>query len=190
MFVSAAVERNQITLVFIANCVSPKCDEIQNDIHVNVSFYDEKTTHWASYSGIARVSQDKALIDKHWSSMCVLLPLTRIRADHCPRTSAWFGDLGDGIHKGDQNDPRVAVIEVIPDEVRYWLSTANIATKMADIVASAVTGKVAAPGQLVTLTHDEVCLSCIYARHILSKEGHRSNSSRAFTQSNGSLTTV
>ena len=40
-------------------------------------------------------------------------------------TSAWFGDLGDGIHKGDQNDPRVAVIKVVPEEIRYWLSTSN-----------------------------------------------------------------
>ncbi|KIP11602.1 hypothetical protein PHLGIDRAFT_124744 [Phlebiopsis gigantea 11061_1 CR5-6] len=135
-------DATQVTLIFIANKASHKFEEIENDAHVNVSFYDEKTTHWASYSGIARVSQDGALIDKHWSSL----------------TSAWFGDLGDGIHKGNQNDPRVAVIEVIPDEVHYWLSTANIATKMADIVASAVTGKVAAPGQLVTLTHDEIQL--------------------------------
>ena len=63
------------------------------------------------------------------------------------------------MHKGDQNDPRVAVIEVIPEEVRYWLSTSNIVTKTADIVASAVFGKVAAPGELRTLSNDEVCLS-------------------------------
>ena len=67
MFASAAVERNQITLVFIANCVSPKCDEIQNDIHVNVSFYDPSSTTWASYAGKARISQDKDKIAKHWN---------------------------------------------------------------------------------------------------------------------------
>lgn len=59
----------QVTLVFIANKASHKFDEIQNDQHVNVSFYDEQTTNWASYCGTARVSQDKALIEKHWSHL-------------------------------------------------------------------------------------------------------------------------
>lgn len=30
---------------------------------------------------------------------------------------AWFGDLGDGVHKGDEDDPRVSVIEVVPENV-------------------------------------------------------------------------
>jgi hypothetical protein len=33
--------------------------------------------------------------------------------------SAWFGDLGDGVHKGDENDPRVVLIDVTPTEVSY-----------------------------------------------------------------------
>ncbi|EKM54548.1 uncharacterized protein PHACADRAFT_258472 [Phanerochaete carnosa HHB-10118-sp] len=135
-------EPNQVNLIFIANRASHKFDEIENDSHANVSFYDDKSTHWASYSGIAKISQEKELIARHWSST----------------TSAWFGDLGDGIHKGDQNDPRVAVIEVIPEEVRYWLSTANAVTKAADIVASAAIGKVSAPGELRTITKQEIQL--------------------------------
>ena len=66
-----AHEPNQINLVFLANRASHKFDELENDAHVNVSFYDEKTTHWASYSGIAKISQDKDLIAKHWSSLYV-----------------------------------------------------------------------------------------------------------------------
>ncbi|KAI0085163.1 hypothetical protein BDY19DRAFT_967407 [Irpex rosettiformis] len=130
----------QVTLIFIANKASHKFEEIQNDQHVNVSFYDEQTTNWASYSGTTRVSQDKALIGKHWSHL----------------TSAWFGDLKDGVHKGDQNDPRVAVIEVIPDSIRYWLSTENALTKAANIAASAISGGTAVPGELRTITKDEV----------------------------------
>jgi hypothetical protein len=33
----------------------------------------------------------------------------------------WFGDLGDGKHTGDYNDPRVAVIQVVPSEVSSTL---------------------------------------------------------------------
>jgi general stress protein 26 len=155
----AAHESNQINLIFLANRASHKFDELENDSHVNVAFYDEKTTHWASYSGVVRISQDKDLIAKHWSALYVLghaLCNASAYLTRWWRISAWFGDLGDGIHKGDKNDPRIAVIEVIPDEVRYWLSTSNVVTKAADIVTSATTGKVSAPGELRTITKDEV----------------------------------
>ncbi|TCD60733.1 hypothetical protein EIP91_009616 [Steccherinum ochraceum] len=133
---------NQIDLVFIANRASHKFDEIQNDSHVNVSFYDEKTTNWASYCGTARITQDKDKIAKHWSAA----------------TSAWFGDLGDGIHKGDQHDPRVALIEIIPDEVRYWVATKGAVGRAVDVAVSSMTGKGAAPGELRTISKDEIAL--------------------------------
>lgn len=63
-----AVHPDQVNLVFIANRVSAKFEEIENDAHVNVAFYDEATTNWASYSGIAKITQDKTKIAKHWSS--------------------------------------------------------------------------------------------------------------------------
>ncbi|KAI0369680.1 hypothetical protein BV20DRAFT_346240 [Pilatotrama ljubarskyi] len=136
------VHPDQVNLVFIANRVSHKFDEIENDSHVNVAFYDESTTNWASYAGTAKISQDKEKIAKHWSSA----------------TAAWFGDLGDGVHKGDQNDPRVAVIEVIPDEIRYWIATRGKVGQAMDVAVSAVTGKTAAPGELRTITKDEIQL--------------------------------
>ena len=66
-----AVEHNQVSLIFIGNRVTHKFDEIENDSHVNVSFYDPSTTNWASYAGRARISQDKDLIAKHWNPMYV-----------------------------------------------------------------------------------------------------------------------
>lgn len=74
------------------------------------------------------------------------------------------------MHKGDQTDPRVAVIEVVPDSVRYWLSTSNTLTKAADIVASAATGRTSAPGQLRTITKDEVCRNPL--GRVYSKRAH------------------
>ena len=61
----------QVSVVFIANKASLKFDEIENDAHVNVSFYDEKTTNWASFSGVAKVTQDREEINKHWSTLSV-----------------------------------------------------------------------------------------------------------------------
>ena len=66
-----AIEDSQLTLYFIGNNVSEKFDEIANDQHVNVSFSDQSTTNWASFCGIAKVSQDRELIKKHWSKMFV-----------------------------------------------------------------------------------------------------------------------
>lgn len=63
-----AVSPTQVNLVFIANIASDKFDEIKNDSHVNVSFYDASNTSWASYAGTAQISQDKEKIAKHWSS--------------------------------------------------------------------------------------------------------------------------
>ncbi|KZT10709.1 uncharacterized protein LAESUDRAFT_692989 [Laetiporus sulphureus 93-53] len=134
--------RTEVTLVFVANRASAKFDEIENDAHVNVSFYDQSTTNWASYAGIAKISQDREKIAKHWS----------------PATAAWFGDLGDGVHKGDQHDPRVAVIEVIPTEIRYWIATQGTLGRAVEVAVGAVTGKAAAPGELRTITKAEVCI--------------------------------
>jgi hypothetical protein len=79
---------------------------------------------------------------------------------------SYFGDLGDGTHKGDENDPRVAIIEVVPDEVRYWLPTSCPGVQEG---APAVQGKVTVSGELRTITKEEVstlevmtCWSCVY----------------------------
>lgn len=59
----------QVDLIFLANNVSGKCEEIKHDSHVNVSFYDHSTTSWVSYAGVAQIVPDKEIIQKHWSSL-------------------------------------------------------------------------------------------------------------------------
>lgn len=123
--------------------------------------------HWASVSGVARVIEDRSVIKKYWSSGYV--PVTAILR---PRTNegrrlqnnltffflysigSYFGDLGDGIHKGDANDPRVAAIEVVPDEIRYWLASSLPVSYQE--MASTVKCKVDIPGELRTITSKEV----------------------------------
>jgi general stress protein 26 len=56
-----------INLVFITNNSTPKCQEIQNDNHVNLSFFHTFSKHWASISGVARVTEDRSVIKKYWS---------------------------------------------------------------------------------------------------------------------------
>lgn len=70
--------------------------------------------------------------------------------------SAYFGDLKDGTHKGDQTDPRIAVIEVIPDEIRYWIPTKSVIGRAIDAGVGAMTGRTSAPGEIRTITKAEV----------------------------------
>lgn len=78
--------------------------------------------------------------------------------------SSYFGDLGDGVHKGDENDPRVAIIKVVPDEVRYWLATSGSLSRGVQEIASAAQGKVTIPGEMRTITKEEVSTLQAFSR--------------------------
>ena len=56
------------------------------------------------------------------------------------------------------NDPRVVVIEVVPNEVRYWLSKSGNISRGIQEVAQSVRGEVSVPGELRTITAEEVGL--------------------------------
>ncbi|KAG8802548.1 hypothetical protein FRC17_006391 [Serendipita sp. 399] len=131
-----------LQFLFIANNVSYKFDEIQADNHVNLSFIDSKTTNWASIAGTASISRDQELIKKLWS----------------PFISGYFTDLGDGVHKGDATDPRVSVIKVVPREIRYWVSNTGAVGRALEHAKGAITGKLTAPGEIRTITEQELQL--------------------------------
>ena len=156
---STAIEPTQLSLFFIANNASHKFDEIKHDSHVNVSFYDQKSTGWASVSGVAKVSQDKDLIKKFWSPVFVCDPRTLYNAlaDRSGRITSFFGDLKDGTHDGSLDDPRVSLIEVVPSEIRYWVSSSSAIGRTAEIAYGALTGKARAPGESRTISDAEVC---------------------------------
>jgi hypothetical protein len=69
--------------------------------------------------------------------------------------SAYFGDVDDS-HRGDENDPRVVVIEVVPNEVRYWLAKSGSISRGVQEVVQTVRGEVSIPGELRTITAEEV----------------------------------
>jgi hypothetical protein len=71
--------------------------------------------------------------------------------------------LKDGVHKGDENDPRISIIQVVPEEIRYWLPTKGTIGRAIETGVSKMTGKVAAPGELRTITKAEVRASPSFA---------------------------
>lgn len=70
-----------------------------NDSSVNIAYLDSKTGDWVSISGKAVINTDRSKVKKHFSA----------------GLKAWFDDKKDGTHTGDENDPRVALIDVHPD---------------------------------------------------------------------------
>ncbi|TFY73986.1 hypothetical protein EWM64_g10025, partial [Hericium alpestre] len=119
---------DQLGLFFIANTASGKIDELENDTNVNVSFYDNASTSWASYSGHAHIVDDRAVIKEHWS----------------PAMAHFFRDLHDGVHTGDASDPRVIGIEVIPDDIHFFSAVPGVDETVH-----------VAPGRLHTITTEE-----------------------------------
>ena len=86
---------------------------------------------------------------------------------------AYFGDLKDGIHKGDENDPRVSIIEVVPEEIRYWMPTKGTVGRTVETGLAAATGKVAVPGELRTINNAEVVFHCcILIPVVYSRQSH------------------
>ncbi|KAF9051073.1 hypothetical protein BDZ89DRAFT_940094 [Hymenopellis radicata] len=143
MFPASPFTDTQLTLAFVANNATHKFDEIQHDSHANVSFFNTSTTSWASYSGKAKISRDPEMIKKYWSTSM----------------AAYFGDLKDGVHKGDESDPRISIIEVVPDEVRLWVAKKGVVGRAVDNAISNVTGGTSAPGDMITIGKAEIQLA-------------------------------
>jgi len=136
----APADYETLHFLFLGNNASSKFEEIENDSSVNLSFYDPSTTDWASIAGTAKIINDKALIKKHWSSFM----------------KGYFENLGDGVHKGGENDPRVSIIEVIPHEIRTWTATSGKIGQTIKAATGAITGKASPPGELRLLTKTEI----------------------------------
>ncbi|KAI5477553.1 blue-light-inducible Bli-3 protein [Pseudohyphozyma bogoriensis] len=137
---------------FIGNTDSGKFDDVVENPKVNISWSVSETTDWVSASGHATVLKDAATLKDLWS----------------PAIKSWFGDLTakDPRYTGNWDDPRVAVIQVVPTEIRYWHKTVTKAGMAYQVVKGAVTGETAAPGELRVIGAEELKL----ARELDDKE--------------------
>lgn len=132
-------ETGGIDLLFHTNTESGKTNELKSDSHINISFLN-MTGDWASVSGVASVVTDRELVKKHYS----------------PQLKAWLGDLGDGVHDGSENDPRIGIIRVKMITAHYAISNSNILGRMAQVAQGAVTGKPAHMNKLREISEEEV----------------------------------
>ena len=134
-----ATENGGIDLLFHTNTESGKTNDLSTDPHVNVSFLNS-TGEWASISGVTSVVTDRELVKKHYS----------------PQLKAWLGDLGDGVHDGGENDPRIGIIRVKMVTSHYSISSKNIIGRAAEVAQGAMTGKPAAVNKLREISESDV----------------------------------
>lgn len=110
-------------LWFVTDVSSNKLDELANDAHVNLSYYNVKSREWVSVAGTAQVTQDRALI----------------RELYKPDWRAWFGDEG-GEKDGGPDDPRLALVLVEAHSVEYMVTTKPRPVVLFEVARAMVTG--------------------------------------------------
>jgi general stress protein 26 len=91
-------------------------------------------------SGLATVITDRDVVKKHYSSAL----------------KAWVGDLGDGVHDGSENDPRIGVIRVKTVTATYSLNAKSFVARAAEVAQGAVTGKTPSGNSLREISAAEV----------------------------------
>jgi general stress protein 26 len=82
-------------LWFVTLDGSQKLRDLENDPHVNLSYYKDRTREWVSVSGIASVTRDRS----------------KIHELYMPDWKVWFPKEGDPRH-GSKDDPRMVLIGV------------------------------------------------------------------------------
>lgn len=137
----AVAKRTGPDFLFLANKHSRKFSDLDANKEVQITFQDSKTQDWISVSGTATTtdSNDPRIKDV-WSQP----------------TRAWFGDLGDGVHTGGPEDPRMTLIEVKSKYVSYYLTDVGILGYAKEILGAAVTGGVAKTGKLRELSGEDI----------------------------------
>lgn len=134
----AVSKREGPDFYYLANINSSKIQDIKSHSAVNISFFNNTDQSWVSISGKATIDQNSPKIKELYN----------------PVVSAWFGDLGDGVHKGNAEDPRMAMVKVETERVSYYMSTKGKLSRMADMASAVALGKVAQTGVLRELTGD------------------------------------
>ncbi|KAI2467462.1 hypothetical protein F4781DRAFT_401965 [Annulohypoxylon bovei var. microspora] len=135
----AGKEGGDIDLTFTTNTESHKTDELKADKHTNISFCDS-SGQWASFAGDASIKTDRDTVKKFYS----------------PTLKAWLGDLGDGVHDGSANDPRIGVLKVRTSSVTYAITDKTLAGRMAEVAKGTITGEPAQVNKLREISESEI----------------------------------
>lgn len=163
----AISKRSGPDFLFLGNAHSQKFNDIEtNPGAVTVTFQNSSSYDWVSVTGEAVASSNEdPRIKEIWSK----------------GTSAWFGDLGDGVHTGGPEDPRMKLIEVKAKcefsfsffcvciggavvrmlmvfcaDISYWKADVGTLGLAKEVLGAMATGGVAVTGKLREMKEDEI----------------------------------
>lgn len=137
----AIAKRTGPDFLFIANIHSKKFEDMKSNPEVAITFQNSSNQDWVSVTGKAVTTDNKD---------------PRIKDLYSSAASAWFGDLGDGVHNGTADDPRMALIEIKSQYISYWKAQVGALGYMKEVATAAFTGKVADVGILREMTDTEI----------------------------------
>nr|POF20928.1 protein bli-3 [Quercus suber] len=137
----AVSKRSGPDFLFLANAHSTKFEDLKANPEVNIAFQDSSSQSWVSVTGKATTtSNSDPRIAKIWSRMA----------------SIWFGDVGDGVHNGTADDPRMSLIEVKPNYISYYKAEAGALGFLKEAVGANLTGGVANTGKLREMNESDI----------------------------------
>lgn len=110
-------------LWFVCKEGTAKLADIENDPHVNLSYYRDGNREWVSVSGTAVISRDRA----------------KIHELYAPDWKMWFDDDGDPRH-GTPDDPRMVLIGVTVHAAEFLEVTKSKPALLFELVKGFVTG--------------------------------------------------
>jgi len=108
---------NDGTMWFFTKESSYKVDEIQESKKVSIAITNESSNNYLMINGTATLVNDKTKMAALWNSIM----------------KAWF-PLG-------LDDPDMALIKVVPNEVNYWDSSSSKMVVLFNMLKAIVTGK-------------------------------------------------
>jgi general stress protein 26 len=109
---------------FATSLGSDKLVEIENDPHVNLTYFRERTKEWVSVSGLAAASRHRP----------------RIRALYEPSWNAWFPPDADPTH-GTADDPRIVLVGVTAHSALFLRSDRPAPLAALELFRGYVTGE-------------------------------------------------
>lgn len=137
----AVAKRNGPDFLFLANKHSSKFQDLDQNKEVQITFQDLKTQDWVSISGKATTTDNSD---------------PRIKDVWSRGASAWFGDLGDGVHDGTASDPRMTLIEIKANYISYYKAEVGMLGYAKEVIGANITGGVANTGKLRELSQQDL----------------------------------
>jgi general stress protein 26 len=136
-------------LWFVTDIETHKLEELANDPHVNLGFYNGRTREWVSVSGTAIITQDRDLVHGLYKS----------------DWKAWFPKIDDA-RDGGRDDPRIALILVEAHSAIYMKTSRPRPAILFEVVKGILTGQGARIGEERVIGPRE-----IEKAHRLEREG-------------------